>query len=58
MRFGNGIIDHVFDSSDQVPNSIIENEGWVSSSITSETPDKFVFSGVYALTGSSVTLPI
>ena len=39
-------------------NQIIENGGWVSENIVSESADSFIFSGVYALSGASSVLPI
>jgi hypothetical protein len=39
-------------------NQIIEDGGWVSQNIISESADSFIFSGVYALSGSSDVLPI
>ena len=54
----NGIIDYVYDSSSSPVNQIVENGGWVSNNISSESPNSFIFTGTYALTGSSDTLPI
>jgi hypothetical protein len=39
-------------------NQIIEDGGWVSQNIVSESADSFIFSGVYALSGATDVLPI
>jgi hypothetical protein len=39
-------------------NQIIEDGGWVSQDIISESADSFIFSGVYALQGASQVAPI
>jgi hypothetical protein len=39
-------------------NQIIEDGGWVSQNLISESADSFIFSGVYALSGASDILPI
>lgn len=58
MKLGLGTIDYVYDTASTNPNQIVLNENWVSSSITSESPDSFIFTGVYALTGASDPLSI
>jgi hypothetical protein len=59
LTFGDGGIRYVYDTGDPSnPNSIPVDDGWVSSTITSETPDSFIFSGVYALTGATDQLSI
>jgi hypothetical protein len=58
LKLGDGTIDYVYDTGDSNPNLIPINDGWVSTAITSESPDSFVFSGVYALTGATDPLNI
>lgn len=50
-----GDISYGFDGGS---NQIIEDGGWVSQNIVSESADSFIFSGVYALSGASSVLPI
>jgi len=59
LKLGSATIDYVYDTGDDPdPNLIPINQFWVSTSITSESPDSFIFSGVYALTGASDPLAI
>lgn len=59
MRMG-GIISYSFDSENSpgTQNQIVENSGWVSSQIVAESPNSFIFNGVYALDGVSSTVPV
>ena len=56
--FGDGNIDYVYDTADNPPSFSPTSGGWVTSSVTSESPDSLIFSGTYALSGASDTLPI
>lgn len=59
FKFGDGIIDYVYDNASvSNPNQIVEDGFWVSNNIMSESPSSFIFSGVYALTGATVSLSI
>ena len=57
LLLGGAIIDYDLDTADQ-PISNINNSGWVSSTIVSDTPDSLIFQGVYQLEGASSIVPI
>lgn len=60
LEFG-GVIKYVYDSagiSTGTQNDIVENSGWLSSAITSESANSFIFSGVYQFTGASEIVPL
>ncbi len=60
LSLGTGSIDYAYNAAagDPADGTVELDSGWVSSQIVSQSPDSFVFSGVYQLTGASDTLPI
>lgn len=60
MELGSGGITYNFDTTPGYPavGRILQNGGWGSSTIVSQTPQNFIFNGTYALTGSTVSVPV
>jgi hypothetical protein len=60
LDMGSAEITYGFNNAagDPVNGVVNEDLGWVSSQILSQSPDSFIFSGVYQLTGASPSVPI
>lgn len=60
LTMGAGSIDYAYNDAagDSADGTVELDSGWLSSQIVSQSPDSFVFSGVYQLTGASDTVPI
>ena len=55
MNFGNGIIWWHYFTQDSPPANVVQNSGWSSFQVVSQTGSSFIFNGVIALTGANPT---
>ncbi len=55
MSFGNGIIWWHYFTQDSPPAQVVQNGGWTSFDIASQTGSSFVFNGVLSLSGANPT---
>jgi len=55
MSFGNGIIWWHYFTQDSPPANVVQNGGWNSFQLVSQTGSSFIFNGVVSLTGANPT---
>ena len=55
MSFGNGVIWWHYFTQDNPPAQVVQNAGWTSFQVASQTGSSFVFNGVLSLTGANPT---
>jgi len=59
LTLGAGQADYSYnDAAGDSADGTLYDGGWVSDSVVSQTPDSFIFSGVYQLEGPSTVVPI
>jgi len=55
LSFGSGVIWWHFFTQDSPPEQIVQNSGWTSSQVASQTSSSFIFNGVLSVTGANPT---
>jgi len=58
MSVGNGTIWYDFGTENTPSSMVIQNTGWVSEDVLSQTGNSFIFNGVFAVTGSFAAVPV